>query len=269
MPQVQVNGVPIHYDHQGSGEPLILIPFLAADHACFAFQLPDYAKHFSCWSVDLRGAGESGAGEGSCTMALFADDVAAFMQAMGIGRAHLLGFSLGGAVAMKFAAAYPERVMSLSLHSTWPKTDAYLGTVVESWRLLAEAVGDVHEVALKAIFPWCFTSETYVTRPDLIRTLSEFVLSRPKQKVSAFLDHLKAVLSHDVMDELRSITGPTHITFGARDELTSTRFAQPMLDAIRLSELEVFEHSSHMPFFDDVENFNARSVAFLRRHSAM
>ena len=49
----------MNYDQQGSGEPLILIPYLAADYACYAFQVAEYAKHFTCISVDPRGAGET------------------------------------------------------------------------------------------------------------------------------------------------------------------------------------------------------------------
>ena len=57
MPSVAANGITIHYDVQGSGEPLVLIPFLGADNSCYAFQVADYAKRFTCCSVDLRGAG--------------------------------------------------------------------------------------------------------------------------------------------------------------------------------------------------------------------
>ena len=61
MPKVKVNGITINYESQGSGEPLVLIPYLAADNACYAFQVADYAKHFTCISLDPRGgAGESG-----------------------------------------------------------------------------------------------------------------------------------------------------------------------------------------------------------------
>ena len=56
MPKVTANNITMNYDQQGTGEPLILIPYLGADHACYAFQMPEYAKHFTCISVDLRGA---------------------------------------------------------------------------------------------------------------------------------------------------------------------------------------------------------------------
>src|SRR6266542_4966740 len=59
MPRVQVDGLTINYDVQGEGEPLLLIPYTSADHACWAFQLPAYTEHFSCIAIDLPGSGES------------------------------------------------------------------------------------------------------------------------------------------------------------------------------------------------------------------
>jgi pimeloyl-ACP methyl ester carboxylesterase len=91
MPKVTANTITMNYDQQGTGEPLILIPYLAADHACYACQVPEYAKHFTSISVDLRGPGESDKPQGAYTTELLADDVAAFMQAMGIARAHVAG----------------------------------------------------------------------------------------------------------------------------------------------------------------------------------
>src|SRR5712691_3943210 len=110
MPKVQANGITINYDQQGTGEPLILIPYLAADYACYAFQVAEYAKHFTCISVDLRGAGETDKPEGIYSTELFADDIAAFMRALGIQHAHVAGLSLGAATGMWLAAKYPDKV---------------------------------------------------------------------------------------------------------------------------------------------------------------
>jgi pimeloyl-ACP methyl ester carboxylesterase len=74
MPKVQAGGITMNYDQQGSGEPLVLIPYLAADHACYAFQIADYSKHFTCISVDLRGTGESDKPGGVYSTEMFADD---------------------------------------------------------------------------------------------------------------------------------------------------------------------------------------------------
>ena len=159
MPSVQANGMDINYEVQGGGEPVVLIPYLAADQACYAFQTPEYAKHFTCFTVDLRGAGMSGKPEGTYTTELFANDVAAFMQVAGIDRAHVSGLSLGAATGMWLAAKYPERVKSLSLHSAWPSTDPFLSVVVEQWRIMARALDSVTEMVIKGILPWCLTPE--------------------------------------------------------------------------------------------------------------
>jgi len=58
MPKVKANNITMNYEQQGAGDPLILIPFLTADNACYAFQVAEYAKHFTCISLDLRGLGK-------------------------------------------------------------------------------------------------------------------------------------------------------------------------------------------------------------------
>src|SRR5215475_6087121 len=57
MPTVSANGIEINYEVTGAGEPIVLIPYLAADQACYAFQVAEYAKHYTCFTVDPRGAG--------------------------------------------------------------------------------------------------------------------------------------------------------------------------------------------------------------------
>src|SRR5262244_3915157 len=149
MPKVKANNMTMNYDQQGSGEPLVLIPYLAADNACYAFQVADYSKHFTCISVDLRGTGESDKPAGVYSTEMFADDVAAFMQAAGIPNAHISGLSLGAATGTWLAAKYPERVKSLSLHSCWPKSDAFLKTVVGGWQSTAKGLNSVTEMIVQ------------------------------------------------------------------------------------------------------------------------
>ena len=267
MPKIKANNIEINYDQQGSGEPLILIPFLSADCGCYALQVAEYAKHFTCLSLDLRGTGESDKPEGTYSTELFADDVAAFMRAAGIPRAHIFGLSLGSATGMWLAAKYPDKVKSLSLHSTWPKTDPFIKTVVEGWQVTAKALGSVPEMTIKSIFPWCFTPELYAARPDYIESLAGFVRSRPAQPVASFLQHSDAVIAHDAEAQLGKIGAPTQITFGRHDMVTSTRFAKHMTGAIRGSELLIFEEASHAPIFESVDEFNRKTLAFLLRHT--
>jgi 3-oxoadipate enol-lactonase len=266
MPTVQANGIDIYYEQQGEGPPLVLIPYLAADQACYAFQVAEYAKHFTCFSVDLRGAGLSGKPEGIYTTELLADDVAAFMQAIGLDSAHIFGLSLGAATGMWLAAKDPARVKSLSLHSAWDRSDPFLRVILEGWRIMAQALDSVTEMAIKGIFPWCFTPELYAARPEYIDGLAEFVRGRPMPPVDAFLRQSEAVLTHDARQVLGSIQAPTLLTFGRHDMVTSTRFAGPIRQAIADCELVVFEDCAHAPIYENVEQFNQQTLAFLQRH---
>src|SRR5271155_5435964 len=146
MPKVKANGITMNYEQQGTGDPLVLIPYLAADNA-----------------------------SGAYSMELFADDVSAFMQAIGVERAHVSGLSLGAATGLWLAGKYPQRVKSLSLHSGWTKSDPFLKVVVEGWRTIAKGLGNVTEMIIQGIFPFCFTPELYAANPDYIDQLAAFV----------------------------------------------------------------------------------------------
>ncbi len=263
MPKVKTNNIMMNYDQQGSGEPLILIPYLAAEHACYAFQVAEYAKHFTCISLDLRGTGESDKPEGIYSTEDLADDVAAFMNALGLQKAHVSGLSLGAAIGMWLAAKHPDKVQSLSLHSGWPKTDPFLKTVVEGFQVTAKALQSVPEMIILAIFPWCFTPELYAAKPDYVQSLAGFVRSRPAQPLAAFIQQSNAVIAHDAAAQLGRITAPTQITFGRHDQATSTRFADQLRSNIRGSEVLIFEGCAHAPIYERVEEFNQKTLGFL------
>jgi len=266
MPKITANGITMNYEQQGTGEPLVLIPYLAADNACYAFQVADYSKHFTCISVDPRGAGETDKPAGTYSMELFADDVAAFMQAIGVERAHVSGLSLGAATGLWLAGKYPQRVKSLSLHSGWTKSDPFLKVVVEGWQSIAKALSSVQEMIIQGIFPWCFTPELYAAKPDYIDQLAAFVRSRPQQPYDAFIRQSNAVMTHDAVSQLARIKAPTQITFGRHDVVCSTRFADAMKSGIKGSELLVFETCAHAPIYESVAEFNERTLSFLKRH---
>ncbi len=268
MPKVKANNITINYDQQGTGEPLVLIPYLAADYACYAFQVADYAKHFTCISLDLRSTGESDKPEGTISTELLADDVAAFIDVLGIQQAHVMGVSLGAATGMWLAAKYPAKVKSLSLHSSWPKTDPFLRTVVEGWQAIAKGLGSVPEMVILGIFPWCFTPELYAAKPDYIKALVDFVHSRPVQPLSAFMQESNAVIAHDAEAQLGKIQAPTQITFGRHDLVCSTRFADTLKNGIRNSEVVIFEDCAHAAIYENVAEFNAKTLAFLKQYSA-
>lgn len=265
MAKIKVNDIMMNYDRQGAGEPLLLIPYLAADNACYAFQVADYAKHFTCISIDPRGAGETDKPAGTYSTELYADDAAAFLTAIGVDQAHVAGLSLGAATGIWLAAKYPDRVKSLSLHSGWTKTDPFLKTVVQGWQTMAKGLGSVTEMVIQGIFPWCFTPELYAAKPEYIDSLAAFVRGRPAQPIDAFLRQSEAVIAHDAASQLAKIKAPTQITFGRHDVVTSTRFADQVKKGIRKSELVVFEGCSHAPIYENVGEFNGKTLEFLKR----
>jgi len=269
MAKVKAGALTMHYEIQGTGEPLVLIPHLGADNACYAFQVAEYAKHFTCISVDLRGTGESDNPEGTHSTELFADDVAALMQAVGVERAHVAGLSLGAAVGMWLAVKHPDQVKSLSLHAAWTRSDPFLAAVLQSWRIMARALGSPAEALIQGIFPWCLTPELYASRPDYVQSLADFVRSRPPQPLDAFLRHVDAVESHDIESAVGRIRVPTQVTCGRYDLVTSTRFARPIHEAIRGSELVVFEGCSHGTIYERPDEFNRQTLAFLTKQAAL
>ena len=177
----------------------------------------------------------------------------------------MAGVSLGAAVAIHLAARHPGRVRSLSLHSGWHASDDYLRIVVEQWRTLASALPTVADVVIQGIFPWCFTPEMYLERPEFVDTLVDFVRGRPAQPVDAFVGQIDAVVAHDASAALSEIDVPTLITFGARDLVCSTRFAEPLKGGIAGSEMVVFDHLSHAGLHEDPETFNRATLEFLLR----
>jgi len=269
MPKVKANNITLNYEQQGAGEPLILIPFLSADNACYAFQVADYAKHFTCLSIDLRGTGLSDKSAADYSIEDLADDVAAFMQALEIPSAHVTGLSLGAATGLWLAVKYPEKVKSLSVHSSWTKTDLFIRTVVEGWQVNAKALGSVPEMVIQSIFPWCLMPDLYAAKPEFIQGLCDFVRSRPPQSVAEFVLQANAVIAHDVEEQLSRITAPTQITFGSHDMVTSTRFASSLKENIRNSELVIFEQCAHAPNYEKVDEFNQRTLAFLHGHKSV
>lgn len=108
--------VQLYYEEKGSGEPLILLHGNGEDHTYFAHQIGFFSRYFRVIAIDTRGHGASPRGEAPFTIRQFADDLHDFMDEHQIGRAHILGFSDGGNIALVFALKYPGHVNKLILN---------------------------------------------------------------------------------------------------------------------------------------------------------
>ena len=108
--------IQLNYYEQGDGFPLILLHGNGEDMTYFTHQVDDFAQRYRVIAVDTRGHGRSPRGEAPFTIRQFADDLKGFMDFHRIEKAHILGFSDGGNIAMCFALKYPERVEKLILN---------------------------------------------------------------------------------------------------------------------------------------------------------
>lgn len=108
--------IQLNYYETGFGAPLLLLHGNGEDMTYFVNQVDVFAEHFHVYAIDTRGHGRSPRGDAPFTIRQFADDLYTFMNDHGIEKAHILGFSDGGNIAMCFALKYPERVGRLILN---------------------------------------------------------------------------------------------------------------------------------------------------------
>lgn len=109
--------IQLHYMEQGRGEPLILIHGNGGNYHYFQHQIEYFSREYHVYALDTRGHGESPRGEKPFTIRQFADDISDFMDQKGMKKAHILGFSDGGNIAMVFALKYPQKVKKLILNA--------------------------------------------------------------------------------------------------------------------------------------------------------
>jgi 3-oxoadipate enol-lactonase len=110
MPKVGITDIALHYHETGTGYPLILIHGLSDDARLWIPLLPELSKKYRTIALDVRGHERSGKPNMPYSIQQFFDDLFAFLRELDISRAHLLGLSLGGAIAQQFALEHPEKV---------------------------------------------------------------------------------------------------------------------------------------------------------------
>jgi pimeloyl-ACP methyl ester carboxylesterase len=157
--RIDVGAVSLDVPRSGAGDPVWLLPGFGVDASAFARQSEALTARASVFGVNPRGVGLSDAPAGE---AYSVSQAAADAAALPGGPAHVVGASLGAAVALELALAYPERVRSLALVTPFVEAGARLLAVLELWcRVAAEASA---EVLASALLPWLF-SETLLADP--------------------------------------------------------------------------------------------------------
>jgi pimeloyl-ACP methyl ester carboxylesterase len=118
-------GITLHYDVDGAGDPLVMIPGTGQGGAIWGNQVAAFRDRFLCLTIDNRGAGQSEVTDSGYTIPQMAADAIALLDLIGIERAHLCGQSMGALIAQEIAIERPDLVGSLQLHGTFDRTASY------------------------------------------------------------------------------------------------------------------------------------------------
>ena len=153
---VNANGVDLWVEQEGAGDDVLFISGLADEGACWVDQVGGLSDRYRVTTFDNRGVGRSTTPEGEFTIADFAADTAALMDALEIESAHVVGSSMGGAIAQELALAHPERVRSLVLNGTWCRGDRFLHEIFRNWMWSAEKADSIRDF-LVTVNLWCFS----------------------------------------------------------------------------------------------------------------
>lgn len=252
MPHARVNGLDLFYRDSGprNGPTVLFISGLGNDHRAFAAQaraLSEPAmgpeRSYRCITYDQRDVGQSSLAAAPYTIADLADDAAGLLAALDVPMAHVVGWSMGGAVAQELALRHPERVRSLALLATYTSSDPRGAARQRSWALLRERLAP-QEYA-DATWPWVYTVHDYHT-PGLMEEALRRVLENPTpQPNEAYWRQVEAVLGHHTEGRLSAIAAPTLLVFGEEDLLTPMRFARVLAAEVPHARLVTIPRAGH------------------------
>jgi len=220
--------------------------------------IPDLARSRRVIAADHRGHGASDKPRGQYTVRLFCDDWLGLIEVLAAGRAHLLGLSLGGAIAMRLAVQAPHKVRSLILVDTWayphPEFLAMLRQRLE--KLDAGDLAGYAEVAIPQVF-----SERFVRANP--QAMADYRARVARATVHSLRSAIGACMSHDMQGTLARIQAPTLVVTGSDDRLTSPLHAEHLARAIPNAALAVIERSGHFPHVEAPGPFLEVVRAFL------
>src|SRR5690349_20092033 len=141
--RARCDDIDVAWFEAGRGDPLVLVHGLADDHRAWRRAVPDLMLRHRVILYDLRGHGETTLGNANGSLRQLGDDLVALMRSIGIEKADIAGFSLGGTIAMRVAIDHPERVGRLALVATSSK----VGRAAADWyrqRVDMVEAGDPH-----------------------------------------------------------------------------------------------------------------------------
>lgn len=259
--QNTINGVRIHWQEAGAGDPLIFIHGFPFDSTIWERQLSAPVEGWRFVAPDLRGFGESELGSiAPVTMDTYADDLIALMDHLEIDQAVLCGLSMGGYVAFSLACRYPDRVRALVLVATRANADSKesaANRMAQAKRTRAEGVGAL----VHSMLPKLFSAHSQMKMPDAVEKVRALMAATAPESAARALEGMAQ--RKDYSGELHKIDAPTLVVRGEQDEIIPAVDMELIARTVRGARHEMVALAGHLPHVEAHDVFNTILASFL------
>ena len=262
MPTAPIRDLMMYYEEQGTGEPLVLILGAGGDLQAWAFQVPALAQGFRVITFDNRGAGRTSAPDRPYTIAQMADDLAGLLDHLKVTKAHILGHSMGGAVAQEFALKYPARVNKLILVSTAASFDGATANLVKSWVDVRRSNMSREQVA-RMTANWLYSAELLDDPARFEGSIKNSLANPYPQPDHAFIRQAQAVLAFDTRRRAAAIKAPTLVLAGREDILVPPGRSEKLAALIPGAKSQTLS-GGHVGIVEFAGEYNVAILAFLK-----
>lgn len=260
METVEIGGLDIAYERRGAGPPVLLLHGILQDGRAWRRQIEALSDEFTVVAWDAPGCGRSSDPPESFRMPDYADVLAAFVDAIGLARPHVVGLSLGGTLALELYDRHPMMPRSLVLASAYAGWAGSLAPEVVEDRL-AQALQEA-DLAPEAFVPsWIPGLVTDAATPTLV---GEVVAMMSDFHPAGYRTMARAMAEADLRDALPRVAVPTLLLYGDADRRSPLTVAGDLLAAIPRSILVVVPGVGHLMNVEASETFDQEVRAFLR-----
>lgn len=251
------------YERHGSGEhPIVLVHGLGLNRHSWRWQVPALASAGTVVTYDLHGHGQSSVPPATPSLTVFSEQLRELLDHLGIARADVFGFSLGGMIARRFAMDHPERLRSLGiLHSAHARDKAAHDAI--QLRVLQAAREGPAATADAALERW-FTEDFRHRSPQLMNEVRGWILANRKEVYAPIYQVLVDGVTELVAPK-PAIACPTLVMTAGEDHGNSPAMSQAIAAEIPGSELVILPGLRHMALAEAPDLFNSKLLAFLDR----
>lgn len=247
MNRITSDDAEIVYVSIGSGPPVVLLHPFPVNHEFWTSAIQRLSNRYRLVLPDVRGHGDSGAGEGPATMAKHADDLRKICDKEGIGRAAFVGVSIGGYILFEFWRRYRERVQTLVLCNTRATAE---NETSRAARL--QSAADVLERGVEpftdSMLPKLLGKSTLEARPDLVQGVRQMILKMSPQNIN--LVQRGMADRPDSVPTLKTMNVPTLIIAGEEDAAIPAGEADLMRQNIAGTQFRVVPKAGHYAAFE-------------------